>query len=111
MNIRDYDDYTFNDDTSPSPNYNPGTPGYTTQESPNSNPYTPAPPGSVYNPQEGYSPYQPSPSPSAGYQCKFHKEGEAFTCLRQFLTYRAATITLTMICYDLRLKSKTVLMF
>ena len=37
--------------------------------------------------------------------------GEAFTCLRQFLTYRAATITLTMICYDLRLKSKTVLMF
>ena len=23
--------------------------------------------------------------------------GEAFTCLRQFLTYRAATITLTMI--------------
>merc|ERR1712038_565675 len=65
---RDYDDYTFNDDTSPSPNYNPGTPGYTTQESPNSNPYTPATPGSVYNPQEGYSPYQPSPSPSAGYQ-------------------------------------------
>ena len=64
----------FNDDTSPSPNYNPGTPGYTTQESPNSNPYTPATPGSVYNPQEGYSPYQPSPSPSAGYQCKFHSK-------------------------------------
>ena len=98
MNIRDYDDYTFNDDTSPSPNYNPGTPGYTTQESPNSNPYTPATPGSVYNPQEGYSPYQPSPSPSAGYQCKFHKEGEAFTCLRQFLTYRAATLTLLIYC-------------
>lgn len=64
---RDYDDYSF-EDTSPSPNYNPGTPGYTAQESPSSNPYTPATPGSVYNPQEGYSPYQPSPSPSAGYQ-------------------------------------------
>ena len=35
---------------------------------------------------------------------------EAFTCLRQFLTYLAVTITLAMICFDLRLKSKTVLM-
>ena len=70
---RDYDDYSF-EDTSPSPNYNPGTPGYTAQESPSSNPYTPATPGSVYNPQEGYSPYQPSPSPSAGYQCEFRIE-------------------------------------
>ncbi len=64
---RDYDDYSF-DDTSPSPNYNPATPGYT-QESPSAS-YTPATPGSVYNSQEGYSPYQPSPSPSGGYQCK-----------------------------------------
>uniref|UniRef100_A0A0K2T674 Transcription elongation factor SPT5 n=1 Tax=Lepeophtheirus salmonis TaxID=72036 RepID=A0A0K2T674_LEPSM len=52
-------------DDSPSPNYNPGTPGYA-QESPSA-PYTPATPGSVYNPGEGYSPYQASPSP-AGYQ-------------------------------------------
>lgn len=64
---RDYDDYSF-DDTSPSPNYNPGTPGYA-QESPSAS-YTPATPGSVYNSQEGYSPYQPSPSPTGGYQCK-----------------------------------------
>ena len=35
---------------------------------------------------------------------------EAFTYLRQFLTYLAVTITLAMICFDLRLKSKTVLM-
>lgn len=60
---RDFEEggYSF-DDTTPSPNYNPGTPGYA-QESP-SNPYTPATPGSVYNPQDGYSPYQPSPSPT-----------------------------------------------
>ena len=66
---RDYDDYSF-DDTTPSPNYNPGTPGYN-QESPSAS-YTPATPGSVYNSQEGYSPYQPSPSPTGGYQCKWH---------------------------------------
>ena len=65
---RDYDDYSF-DDTTPSPNYNPGTPGYN-QESPSAS-YTPATPGSVYNSQEGYSPYQPSPSPTGGYQCKY----------------------------------------
>ena len=28
---------------------------------------------------------------------QFCPRGEAFTCLRQFLTYRAVTITLTMI--------------
>jgi len=64
---KDFDDYSF-DENSPSPNYNPGTPGYS-QESP-SGPYTPATPGSVYNPQD-YSPYQPSPStpsPSGAYQ-------------------------------------------
>ena len=60
-----YDDYNF-DETSPSPNYNPGTPRYA-QESPSAS-YTPATPGSVYNSQEGYSPYQPSPSPTGGYQ-------------------------------------------
>ena len=37
--------------------------------------------------------------------------GEAFTCLRQFLTYCLGTISLAMMCCDLRLKSKTVLMF
>jgi transcription elongation factor SPT5 len=63
---RDYDDYSF-DDTTPSPNYNPGTPGGYTQESPSA-PYTPT----VYNPQEGFSPYQPSPSPTGGYQCRFY---------------------------------------
>jgi len=76
---RDFDDYNY-DDTTPSPNYNPGTPGGSGaggggssssgqgyQESP-SNSYTPATPGSVYNPQDGYSPYQPSPSPTGGYQ-------------------------------------------
>merc|ERR1719273_883328 len=62
---KDFDDYSF-DENSPSPNYNPGTPGYS-QESP-SGAYTPATPGSVYNSQEGYSPYQPSPSPTGGYQ-------------------------------------------
>ena len=70
---RDFDDYNY-DDTTPSPNYNPGTPGGSgqsyAQESP-SNSYTPATPGSVYNPQDGYSPYQPSPSPTGGYQCKY----------------------------------------
>ena len=63
---REFDDYNF-DDTSPSPNYNPGTPSqFASQESP-SGPYTPNTPGSVYNPQD-YSPYQPSPSPSNPYQ-------------------------------------------
>ena len=72
---RDYDDYSF-DDTTPSPNYNPGTPGYN-QESPSAS-YTPATPGSVYNSQEGYSPYQPSPSPTGGYQCKFDLNNAIF---------------------------------
>jgi len=63
---REFDEYNF-DDTSPSPNYNPGTPSqFASQESP-SGPYTPNTPGSVYNPQD-YSPYQPSPSPSNPYQ-------------------------------------------
>lgn len=61
---REFEDYNF-DDTSPSPNYNPGTPSaYNNQESPSGTPYTPTTPGSVYNPQE-YSPFQASPSPSA----------------------------------------------
>ena len=54
-----YDGYEF-DETSPSPNYNPGTPGYSGESS--SGPYTPTTPSSAYNPQD-YSPYQPSPSP------------------------------------------------
>merc|ERR1719499_1261237 len=53
-----YDNYDF-DETSPSPNYNPGTPGYSAE---GSGPYTPTTPSSAYNPQD-YSPYQPSPSP------------------------------------------------
>merc|ERR1719429_484737 len=53
-----YDSYDF-DETSPSPNYNPGTPGYSAE---GSGPYTPTTPSSAYNPQD-YSPYQPSPSP------------------------------------------------
>lgn len=53
-----FDNYDF-DETSPSPNYNPGTPGYSAE---GSGPYTPTTPSSAYNPQD-YSPYQPSPSP------------------------------------------------
>ena len=43
-----FDNYDF-DETSPSPNYNPGTPGYSAEGS--SGPYTPTTPGSAYNPQ------------------------------------------------------------
>ena len=43
-----YDGYEF-DETSPSPNYNPGTPGYSAEGS--SGPYTSTTPSSAYNPQ------------------------------------------------------------
>ena len=43
-----FDNYDF-DETSPSPNYNPGTPGYSAEGS--SGPYTPTTPSSAYNPQ------------------------------------------------------------
>lgn len=42
-----FDNYDF-DETSPSPNYNPGTPGYSAE---GSGPYTPTTPSSAYNPQ------------------------------------------------------------
>merc|ERR1711915_293879 len=57
-----FDNYDF-DETSPSPNYNPGTPGTPGYSAEGSGPYTPTTPSSAYNPQD-YSPYQPSPSPS-----------------------------------------------
>ena len=44
-----FDNYDF-DETSPSPNYNPGTPGYSAE---GSGPYTPTTPSSAYNPQVG----------------------------------------------------------
>jgi len=56
-----FDNYDF-DETSPSPNYNPGTPGTPGYSAEGSGPYTPTTPSSAYNPQD-YSPYQPSPSP------------------------------------------------
>ena len=43
-----FDNYDF-DETSPSPNYNPGTPGNSAEGS--SGPYTPTTPSSAYNPQ------------------------------------------------------------
>ena len=57
-----FDGYEF-DETSPSPNYNPGTPGYSGESS---GPYTPTTPSSLYNSQN-YSHYQPSPSPYQNY--------------------------------------------
>lgn len=62
----EFDDYSF-DEASPSPAYNPGTPGY--QSDAGQGPYTPATPGTVYSSDHNYSPYQPEPSPSpTGYQ-------------------------------------------
>ncbi|KAK8402706.1 hypothetical protein O3P69_000806 [Scylla paramamosain] len=60
----EFDDYSF-DEASPSPAYNPGTPGY--QSDAGQGPYTPQTPGTVYSSDHNYSPYQPEPSPS-GYQ-------------------------------------------
>ena len=50
------------------------------------------------------------PTFQKGWPLSFSKRGSIYLSER-FLTYRAATITLTMSFYDLRLKSKTVLMF
>lgn len=60
----EFDDYSF-DEASPSPAYNPGTPGY--QSDAGQGPYTPQTPGTVYSSDHNYSPYQPEPSPT-GYQ-------------------------------------------
>lgn len=57
----DFDSYPM-DDASPSPGYNPSTPGYQA-----GGPYTPQTPGTMYGSDNSYSPYQPSPSPT-GYQ-------------------------------------------
>lgn len=78
---RDFDDYSY-DDTTPSPNYNPATPGGSATEgsgryeSPSGAPFTPTTPGSIYNAQDVYSPYQATgaspygltPSPAGQYQ-------------------------------------------
>uniref|UniRef100_A0A131YYN5 Transcription elongation factor SPT5 n=1 Tax=Rhipicephalus appendiculatus TaxID=34631 RepID=A0A131YYN5_RHIAP len=59
------DDYTL-DEGSPSPSYQPATPGYQAPETPQG-PYTPQTPG-MYGSDHSYSPsptaYQPSPSPT-----------------------------------------------
>lgn len=47
------------EDPSPSPGYNPNTPGYTM-----ATPFAPHTPGNMYGSDQGYSPYQQSPSPS-----------------------------------------------
>lgn len=60
----EFDEYSY-DDASPSPAYNPGTPGY--QSDAGQGPYTPQTPGTVYSSDHNYSPYQAEPSPS-GYQ-------------------------------------------
>ncbi|CAL1263965.1 unnamed protein product [Larinioides sclopetarius] len=58
----DFDDYPY-DEPSPSPAYNPGTPGYPDNSQ---GPYTPQTPGNaLYNSDHTYSPYQQTPSPSA----------------------------------------------
>jgi transcription elongation factor SPT5 len=54
----DFDGYSL-DEASPSPNYNPSTPGYQA-----GGPYTPQTPGTMYGSDQSFSPYQPSPSPS-----------------------------------------------
>ncbi|XP_001844481.2 transcription elongation factor SPT5 [Culex quinquefasciatus] len=52
-------DFDFNmEEPSPSPGYNPSTPGYQINT-----PFAPHTPGNMFN-TENYSPYQPSPSPS-----------------------------------------------
>ncbi|KAL0271372.1 UNVERIFIED_CONTAM: hypothetical protein PYX00_008479 [Menopon gallinae] len=58
----DFEGYSL-DEASPSPGYNPSTPGYQA-----GGPYTPQTPGgTMYGSDHSYSPYQPSPSPS-GFQ-------------------------------------------
>ncbi|XP_064477491.1 transcription elongation factor SPT5-like [Ornithodoros turicata] len=54
------DDYHF-EESSPSPSYNPATPGY--QPETPQGPYTPQTPG-MYSSDHSYSPYQASPSPT-----------------------------------------------
>lgn len=58
----DFEVYSL-EEASPSPGYNPSTPGYQA-----GGPYTPQTPGgTMYGSDHSYSPYQPSPSPT-GYQ-------------------------------------------
>lgn len=51
-------DYSL-DESSPSPGYNPNTPGYQMNT-----PFAPHTPGNLYGSDHSYSPYQPSASPS-----------------------------------------------
>ncbi|XP_055858947.1 transcription elongation factor SPT5 [Episyrphus balteatus] len=53
-------DYDYSmEEPSPSPGYNPSTPGYQV-----STPFAPQTPGTVYGSDRSYSPYNPSPAPS-----------------------------------------------
>lgn len=55
-------DFEYNlDESSPSPGYNPSTPGPYGQTG---GPFTPQTPGTMYGSDHTYSPYQPSPSPT-----------------------------------------------
>lgn len=51
------------EDPSPSPGYNPNTPGYSMNT-----PFAPHTPGNMYGSDQGYSPFQQSPSPSPSFQ-------------------------------------------
>lgn len=59
----DYESSYSLDDASPSPGYNPSTPGYTAATAA-AGPYTPQTPG-MYGSEHSFSPYQPSPSPTS----------------------------------------------
>ena len=74
----DFDDYF--DESSPSPAYNPATPGSAYHADTPQGPYTPHTPGTSYSSDHTYSPYQPSPSPAGGaYQASPSPAGYAPT--------------------------------
>ncbi len=74
----DYGDLDNWDDQSPSPAYNPATPGSAYHVDTPQGPYTPHTPGTSYGSDHTYSPYQPSPSP-APYQASPSPSGYAPT--------------------------------
>lgn len=74
----EYGDMDNWDDQSPSPAYNPATPGSAYHADTPQGPYTPHTPGTSYGSDHTYSPYQPSPSP-APYQASPSPSGYAPT--------------------------------
>lgn len=91
----DFDEYPF-DEPSPSPNYNPATPGY--QPDTPQGPYTPQTPGAanMYNSDHTYSPYQQTPSP-ADYPSKVLK----FNVKISFLTLSCIFSYVLFLCIKL----------